>query len=221
MLLCVPYFLRSTLSRIVTDGALNRFVQSDEEDDNASITSADRNSGSRQTSPQPPTSTSRAQSPSSYSRHGSPSSRAGTPNPGSGSALLAKRATSPSLQRTSSSSSSSRGTSPGPSSLSGGGSSKRKRTGGEGGAEDEAKRRKNGGGKAKSPSPGGVEGLITKEDLVSFLKSRPNQSGTTKDVLVHFRKALKNDARNKTAISGLIKSVADLVGGNLVLKAGL
>jgi len=40
-------------------------------------------------------------------------------------------------------------------------------------------------------------------------------------VLVHFKKALKNDQRNKTAISGLIKSVADLVGGNLVLKSGL
>ncbi|GAA5963755.1 hypothetical protein JCM3765_006840 [Sporobolomyces pararoseus] len=191
-----------------SDEEENPYASSDEEDDNASVTSAGRGNSSRPTSPQP----GRAQSPS-YSRPQSPS-RAGTPISGSGSAYLAKRATSPSGR-----SSTSRNSSPGPSSL-----SKRKRTDGGSGVDsdggDGSKRRKN--GKAKSPSPGAEQiGLITKEDLIGFLKTRPNQTSTTKDVLVHFRKALKNEPKNKAAISGLVKAVADLVNGNLVLKSGL
>ncbi|GAA5925070.1 transcription factor IIF subunit TFG1 [Sporobolomyces koalae] len=182
----------------------NPYASSDEEDDNASVASGDRGGmSSRQTSPQP---SGRAQSPSSHSRQQSPS-RAGTPM--SGSALLAKRATSPSGRSTS------RNSSPGP--------SKRKRIDGSPGVDsdgDGSKRRKN--GKAKSPSPGADQvGLLSKEDLIGFLKTRPNQSSSTKEVLVHFRKALKQEPKNKAAISSLIKAVADLVNGNLVLKAGL
>ncbi|GAA5871135.1 hypothetical protein JCM16303_001702 [Sporobolomyces ruberrimus] len=195
-----------------SDDDENPYASSDEEDDKASITSADRGgNSSRQTSPQP-SGSGRAQSPSTHSRQHSPS-RAGTPVSGSGSALLAKRATSPSGRSTS------RNSSPGPSSLSS--SSKRKRNDGTVDSDDGSKRRKNG-GKAKSPSPGAEQtGLISKEDLVAFLKTRPNQSSTTKEVLVHFRKALKHEPKNKAAISGLIRAVADLVNGNLVLKAGL
>ncbi|GAA5901873.1 uncharacterized protein JCM6883_000423 [Sporobolomyces salmoneus] len=199
-----------------SDDEENPYASSDEEDDNASVTSAGRGgTSSRQTSPQP---SGRAQSPSSQSRQHSPS-RAGTPisGSGSGSAYIAKRATSPSGR-----SSASRNSSPGPSSLSS--SSKRKRADGTSGVDsdgDGSKRRKN--GKAKSPSPGGSEqiGLLTKEDLVAFFKTRPNQTGTTKDILVHFKKALKHEPKNKAALSGLIRAVADLVNGNLVLKAGL
>ncbi|GAA6010935.1 hypothetical protein JCM11491_004608 [Sporobolomyces phaffii] len=208
-----------------SDDEENPYASSDEEDDNASVTSADARAGgggpasSRQTSPQPLASGSgRAQSPSSahsHSRHHSPSSRAGTPVSGSGSALLAKRATSPSGR----SAATSRTSSPGPSSLSSSSKRKRGEGGGAAGGVESADGSGDGSKRRKSGTDGG--GLIAKEDLVAFLKSRPNHSSTTKDVLVHFRRQLKLEPKNKSAISKLVKAVADLVNGNLVLKAGL
>jgi transcription initiation factor TFIIF subunit alpha len=154
-------------------------------------------------------------SSSSHSRHHStsnsrPGSRSGSP---SGSALVAKRATSPtgSTSGRSKSAPGSRNASPGPS----GGGGKRKRTEGE--DADAAKRRKNGGGGTPPPSSGE---LITEADLVALFKTRPSFTLTTKDVLAHFKKALKADPRNKAAIGGMLQSVANLVGKELVLKAG-
>ncbi|CEQ39045.1 SPOSA6832_00531 [Sporobolomyces salmonicolor] len=184
----------------------NPYASSDE-DDTASITSESRPApSSRQSSPQPPSA--RAHSPSrgaSHSRHASPST-------GAGSALVAKRATSPSGR-------SSRAPSPGPS------SGKRKRTADGAGSDsdlDGTKRRKNLSLTAKSPSPGAdASGLLTQADLVAYLKTRPNQTSTTKEVLTHFRKALKSEPGNKAAIGGLLKAVANFVEGTLVLKPGL
>ncbi|GJN88021.1 hypothetical protein Rhopal_000977-T1 [Rhodotorula paludigena] len=161
-------------------------------DDAASVTSAGA-AGSRAASPQPS-----ASRPSSVSR---PQSRAGSPAV-SGSAHIAKRATSPS-----------------------GASTKRKRAAGEGGAGsdsetggDGSKRRK--AGKGKSPSPGPV-GVLTQDDLIAYLKTRPGFASTTKEVLTHFRRAIKGDARNKQGIGALLQAVANLKEGNLVLKPGL
>ncbi|BGP19045.1 transcription factor IIF subunit tfg1 [Rhodosporidiobolus nylandii] len=181
----------------------NPYASSDEDSDSASVTSGSRDRPS-----------SRAASPSAPSGMRSDSrSRAGTPS-GSGSALVAKRATSPSGH-------SSRGASPNPS------SGKRRREG-DGGASDSdadgSKRRKagaNGKGKAKSPSPGAPVALLTEADLVAFFKTRSGTKAATKDVLTHFRKQIKGDERNKKAIGGLLQAVANLEGGLLVLKAGL
>lgn len=63
--------------------------------------------------------------------------------------------------------------------------------------------------------------LITETSLIAFFKTNPGFSTNTRDVLAHFRKAIKADTRNKDAIGGLLKSVANLVGKDLVLKPGL
>jgi transcription initiation factor TFIIF subunit alpha len=62
---------------------------------------------------------------------------------------------------------------------------------------------------------------LTQADIVAYLRTRPNQTSTTKEVLTHFRKAIKGDARNKASIGGLLRAAANLVDGNLVLKPGL
>lgn len=171
-------------------------------DGTASVTSGDRErSDSRPTTPRP-------DSRSGTHRSGSVSrgpSRAVSPS--SGSAYLAKRATSPALSASS--------------------SSKRKRdrastTDGAGSDSDaDGSKRRKGGGGGKSPSPAPAGGLLSQADIVAYLKTRPNQASTTKEVLTHFRKAIKGDARNKAAIGGLLRGASNLVDGNLVLKPGL
>ncbi|KPV76889.1 uncharacterized protein RHOBADRAFT_51874 [Rhodotorula graminis WP1] len=172
---------------------------SDDDDSDASATS--HASGARPGS--------RAASPTRGSSTSRPASRAASPS-SSGAAMLARRAASP--------------------------SSKRKRDAGagsdsEGGASsstaDGSKRRKggSGSGKGKSPSPGPSSGLapgalLSEADLIAFLKARPGQTSPTKDLLRHFGRALK-DKRNKEAMGGLLKAVADFKEGSLVLKAGL
>ncbi|GAA5884993.1 hypothetical protein JCM6882_007185 [Rhodosporidiobolus microsporus] len=198
------------------DDEENPYASDDNDSDTASATSGgDRDRPS-----------SRAASPNPSSRHhradSLPRSRAGTPS-GSGSAYVAKRATSPSGGH------GSRSASPGASSSSG--KRKRERDGSvDGGAAsdsdvDGSKRRKSakpgGGGKGKSPSPGAPVALLTQADLVAFFKTRPNVTAGTKDVLTHFRRQIKGDERNKAAIGGLLQAVANLEGGSLVLKAGL
>jgi len=175
------------------------YAQDDDNDSDASATS--HASGARPGS--------RAASPGRGSSTSRPASRAASPS-SSGAAMLARRAASP--------------------------SSKRKRDAGagsdsEGGASsstaDGSKRRKggSGSGKGKSPSPGPAGGLapgalLSEADLVAFLKARPGQTSSTKDLLRHFGRALK-DKRNKEAMGGLLKAVADFKEGSLVLKAGL
>lgn len=175
--------------------------QSDAESDGAaSTTSVDpERSGSRPSTP-------RSGSPSGAYRSGSVSrgpSRAGSPS--SGAAYLAKRATSPAPSTSS--------------------SSKRKRDRAsttDGAASDsdaDGSKRRKAGGKSPSPAPSG--GLLAQGDIVAYLKTRPNQTSTTKEVLTHFRKAIKGDPRNKANIGGLLRAAANLVDGNLLLKAGL
>ncbi|BGP37362.1 transcription factor IIF subunit tfg1 [Rhodotorula kratochvilovae] len=139
---------------------------------------------------------SRAASPSAGSARGASTSRPGSraASPASGAAALARRAASP-----------------------GAGASKRKR--GDD-AEDGSKRRKGAGGKSPSPAPGAGGALLTPADLIGYLRARPAQTSTTKDLLKHFGRALK-DKRNKEAMGGLLKAVADFKDGSLVLKAGL
>ncbi|KAM0792768.1 hypothetical protein ACM66B_002541 [Microbotryomycetes sp. NB124-2] len=145
-----------------------------------------------------------SQRPLSHSRHHSTAnSRSGSP---SGSALVAKRATSPSAGRRSLPGS--RASSPGAPNA-----TKRRRDGVD--DTDAAKRRKNG----ASPPPGDVA-LITEVDLVALFKTAPNKTLATKDVLTHFKRQLK-DERNKSAIQSLLKSVATLTNGQLVLRSGL
>lgn len=60
--------------------------------------------------------------------------------------------------------------------------------------------------------------LITEAMLIELFRTKPSFS--TKEVLSHFKKALKADPRNKSAIGGMLQSVANLVGGELVLKPG-
>lgn len=130
--------------------------------------------------------------------------------------MLARRAASPSGGASSSSS-----------------SSKRKRTGdgagsdSEGGgsssapAGDGSKRRKGASsGKSPSPGPSSSGALLSAADLIAYLRARPAHTSTTKDLLRHFGRALK-DKRNKEAMGGLLKAVADFKEGSLVLKAGL
>ncbi|GAA5867692.1 hypothetical protein JCM3774_003378 [Rhodotorula dairenensis] len=194
----------------------NPYASSDAESDGAASTAsadrAERGSGSRPSTPRPG-------SPSGHYRSGSVSSRgpsrAGSPS--SGAAYLAKRATSPAPSA----------------SLSGAaaaGKRKRDRASTTDGAAsdsdaDGSKRRKaggGGGGKSPSPAPGPPAGaVLTQADIVAYLKTRPNQTSTTKEVLTHFRKAIKGDARNKASIGGLLRAAANLVDGNLVLKPGL
>ncbi|KAK4056226.1 transcription factor IIF subunit tfg1 [Microbotryomycetes sp. JL221] len=188
----------------------------DEEDDDlsdsASVASQDVNgkdgSTSRSSSQRPSNmhrTSSSSQRPSSHSRHHSTTnSRSGSP---SGSALVAKRATSPGGGRKSLPNS--RASSPGASNA-----TKRRRDGSD--DADAAKRRKNG----ASPPPVGGEGLLTDNDLIALFKTVPKLTLSTKDVLTHFRKQLK-DERNKNAIRGLLQSVATLTNGQLVLKPGL
>lgn len=54
--------------------------------------------------------------------------------------------------------------------------------------------------------------------LVELFRTKPSFS--TKEVLSHFKKALKADPRNKASIGQMLQSVANLVDGNLVLKTG-
>lgn len=181
-------------------------MQSDAESDGAASTaSGDRDrSGSRPNTPRPG-------SPSSNYRSGSVSrgpSRATSPS-SSGAAYLAKRATSPAPSSSSHSN----------------GKRKRDRASTTDGAAsdsdaDGSKRRK-AGGKSPSPAPVPAGGVLTQADIVAYLKTRPNQTSTTKEVLTHFRKAIKGDARNKASIGGLLRAAANLVDGNLVLKPGL
>ncbi|KAG0665390.1 hypothetical protein C6P46_006837 [Rhodotorula mucilaginosa] len=182
----------------------NPYASSDAESDGAASTaSGDRDrSGSRPSTPRP------GSPPSNY-RSGSVSrgpSRATSPS-SSGAAYLAKRATSPAPSSSSHSN----------------GKRKRDRASTTDGAAsdsdaDGSKRRK-AGGKSPSPAPGG--GVLTQADIVAYLRTRPNQTSTTKEVLTHFRKAIKGDARNKASIGGLLRAAANLVDGNLVLKPGL
>lgn len=157
-----------------------------------SITSSHRNSHSSRPS-------------NSNSRAGS---RGGSPSLGtSGSAHVAKRATSPNASSRRSASGSRVG-SPAP-------GGKRKRTEGE--EVDAAKRRKN--GETPPPVSEGDADLITEADLVALFRTKA--SFTTKEVLSHFKKAFKADPRNKMAVGKLIQAVATFVEGELVLKPGL
>ena len=62
--------------------------------------------------------------------------------------------------------------------------------------------------------------LITEGDIIALFKMKAT-SLQTKDVLAHFKKALKGNPANKAAIGGLLMSVASLVDGNLILRPGL
>ncbi|GAA6012571.1 hypothetical protein JCM10207_009044 [Rhodosporidiobolus poonsookiae] len=191
------------------DDEENPYASDVDSDDAASVTSSASHArpSSRAASPNPST-----------SRGAASPSRAGTPS-GSGSALVAKRATSPSGGH---GHGHSRSASPGA-------SSKRKREGSEGAASDSdagdgSKRRKGSrapGGKGKSPSPAAPAALLTQADLVAYFKTRPERRAATKDVLTHFRKQIKGNEGNKALIGGLLQAVANLEGGVLVLKAGL
>lgn len=183
-------------------------------DDNASVASnepAKDAAASRSSSSRPSGSSHhRSHSTSSTSNRQRDSrhpSRAGSP---SGSALVAKRATSPTG---SASGKKSRGSSPAPSS----GGGKRKRPDGtDGGESDGGKRRKN-----ASPAPGEVAGLITEGDLVALFKTKEGYSITTQEVLSHFKSQLRREPQNRALISSLLRNVANLVDGKLVLKSGL
>ncbi|EGG04395.1 uncharacterized protein MELLADRAFT_78308 [Melampsora larici-populina 98AG31] len=84
------------------------------------------------------------------------------------------------------------------------------------------------GGKEKRPNPGinstpgsplpdqGV-GLMTEQEVINLLRNRPI---STKELLSHFKLRLKED-RNKVMVFKIIKSVAQMSNGLLVLKDGL
>ncbi|KAM0746973.1 hypothetical protein T439DRAFT_383608 [Meredithblackwellia eburnea MCA 4105] len=190
------------------------FTDSDVDDDNASVASQDQTREGRSASGTPGLQRSSSSRPSQHgrtnsntSRHASRAgSRSGSPVPsGSGSAVVAMRATSPSGGRKSTPGS--RAGSPGP-------GGKRKRPDDEG---DGQKRRKN----VTPPTDGGVveENLLTEADVIGLLKTKP--VFTTKEVLAHFKKMFKAQPKNLKIIGGLLQSVANLVDGELHLKPGL
>ena len=55
---------------------------------------------------------------------------------------------------------------------------------------------------------------------MALFKTKEGHSITTQEVLGHFKRALKSEPKNKAAIGGLLQTVANLVGGKLVLKPG-
>lgn len=59
-------------------------------------------------------------------------------------------------------------------------------------------------------------GLITEQEVINLLR---NRTISTKELLSYFKLRLKED-RNKTVVFTIIKSVAQMVGGQLVLKDG-
>ncbi len=61
--------------------------------------------------------------------------------------------------------------------------------------------------------------LITEEEIVNVLKSRPGM--TTRDLIVALGKKLKKDSRNKTILAALVKKVAVAKDGVLALREGL
>ncbi|KAF9273343.1 hypothetical protein BGZ68_001594 [Mortierella alpina] len=61
--------------------------------------------------------------------------------------------------------------------------------------------------------------LITEEEIVNVLKSRPGL--TTRDLIVALGKKLKKDSRNKTILAALVKKVAVAKDGILALREGL
>jgi hypothetical protein len=140
----------------------------------------------------------------------------------SGSALVAKRATSPE-RNSSTSRNGSRSNSPAPGSRSGSpsildeGGSKRKRTESDSTLviSNGDKRHKATSSSPPPPTPPSVA-LLTEQDLIQFIKGSMGPV-TTMHLLTHFKKSLK-DSRNKLAIRGLITGVASLVEGNLVLN---
>lgn len=99
---------------------------------------------------------------------------------------------------------------------------KRKRPDGDHADSDGKRRRPT--SPSPSRSPGGTPtpgdgNLITEADVAAFLRGKAGV--TTKDVLVHFKRALRADERNKQAISKLLQAVSRLEGGKIVLKEGL
>lgn len=98
------------------------------------------------------------------------------------------------------------------------GGGKRKRVEELGDESDGTKRKRN---TDTPPPPGDDSNLMKESDLIAYLKSKGDDKPTTKEVLSHFKKEFKADSRNKSNISGLLRAVADLVGGKLELKAGL
>ncbi|SCZ92505.1 BZ3500_MvSof-1268-A1-R1_Chr5-2g07923 [Microbotryum saponariae] len=197
-----------------------------EDDDSKSVTSASGDpSTPRPASQQQQQNKPRRSTDSIYRTHSSSSSRphstqtsrhpSRAASPSSGSALLAKRATSPTRSNPGS-----RATSPNPSGN--GANGKRKRDDHDG----FSKRR------ALSPSAGTAavggwdapsDALIEDRHLIDFFKtkaSEPNKS-TTKEVLNYFRRQLKGNEKNKERIKGALHNVASMQDKFLVLKAGM
>lgn len=58
--------------------------------------------------------------------------------------------------------------------------------------------------------------MITEQEVINLLR---NRTISTKELLSYFKLRLKED-RNKTVVFTIIKSVAQMVGGQLVLKDG-
>lgn len=92
---------------------------------------------------------------------------------------------------------------------------KRKHPGGVGGKE----KRPNPGNNSTpgSPLPDQGVGLMTEQEVINLLRNRPI---STKELLSHFKLRLKED-RNKVMVFKIIKSVAQMSNGLLVLKDGL
>ncbi|KAG0206718.1 hypothetical protein BGX28_001863 [Mortierella sp. GBA30] len=66
--------------------------------------------------------------------------------------------------------------------------------------------------------PGDDSWLITQDEIVSVLKSRPKM--TTRDLIVALGKKVKRDPRNKNLLASLVRSVAVVKDGVLVLREG-
>ncbi|SCV72546.1 BQ2448_4083 [Microbotryum intermedium] len=199
-----------------------------EDDDTKSVTSANGDPST----PRPASSSSQQQHnkprPSADSMHRTHSSSSSSrphstqasrhpsraASPSSGSALLAKRATSPTRSNPGS-----RATSPNP--AGNGANGKRKRDDHDGSSKRLALSPSATSGAGGWDAP--PDALIEDRHLIDFFKtkaSEPNKS-TTKDVLNYFRKQLKGNDKNKEAIKSALHNVAIMQDKHLVLKPGM
>ncbi|KAF9953973.1 hypothetical protein BGZ72_005011 [Mortierella alpina] len=87
------------------------------------------------------------------------------------------------------------------------------------GEASEAGSSKKGPHPADSTTSSDDQWLITEEEIVNVLKSRPGL--TTRDLIVALGKKLKKDSRNKTILAALVKKVAVAKDGILALREGL
>ncbi|KAG0001881.1 hypothetical protein BGZ80_006015 [Entomortierella chlamydospora] len=96
---------------------------------------------------------------------------------------------------------------------------KRKKMGDSSETNDDSSRKYARVSEADTGSAGDDSMLITEEEVIAILKSRPEV--TTRDLIVDLKKKLRREPRNKNLLADIVKKVATAQNNILVLKKGL